>query len=130
MEKANILIVDDTPDNVRLLMEMLSERGYKVRPATSGAHALTTARLEPPDLILLDILMPDMDGLAFQAAAQQQGEKTPIVVLTADIQETTRRECQRLGATAIEYKPLSPLAAEPFLEMVERIIRSKGGATI
>jgi PAS domain S-box-containing protein len=60
--KTNILIVDDTPDNLRLLSKMLTEHGYKVRPAPSGAHALATTKKEIPDLILLDVLMPEMDG--------------------------------------------------------------------
>ena len=53
--RENILIVDDTPDNLRLLAKMLTDRGYKVRPAPSGTHALVTIRKELPDLILLDL---------------------------------------------------------------------------
>ena len=60
--EANILIVDDTPENLRLLMKILEEQGYEVRPASDGSHALSTAHTEPPDLILLDIRMPQMDG--------------------------------------------------------------------
>jgi len=58
----NILIVDDTPGNVLLLVRMLTERGYKPRPVLSGKLALQAARTEPPDLILLDITMPEMSG--------------------------------------------------------------------
>lgn len=125
-----ILIIDDSLFQRRSIRKILSQCPYEIQEATNGREGLEMLKSYQPDCVILDILMPDMDGLAFLAAAQQQGEKTPIVVLTADIQETTRRECQRLGAAAIEYKPLSPLAADPFLEMVERIIRSKGGATI
>ena len=60
--ETNILVVDDTPDNLRLLAGLLSGQGYIVRPAASGAHALAAAREEPPDLILLDVNMPEMDG--------------------------------------------------------------------
>ncbi len=59
---ANILIVDDTPANLRLLSKILTKQGYKVRPAPNGSHALTTVQKEVPDLILLDIMMPGMDG--------------------------------------------------------------------
>src|SRR6478609_405311 len=59
---ANILIVDDTPANLQVLAGMLKERGYKVRPVPSGRLALLAARHDPPDLILLDINMPDMNG--------------------------------------------------------------------
>ncbi len=60
--KGDILVVDDTPDNLRLLASMLTEQGYKVRKAINGQLALMAAQSAPPDLILLDINMPDMDG--------------------------------------------------------------------
>lgn len=60
--KADILIVDDLPDNLRLLSAMLTERGYKVRSAINGAIALMASQAAPPDLILLDINMPEMTG--------------------------------------------------------------------
>jgi two-component system, sensor histidine kinase and response regulator len=60
--KGNILIVDDTPDNLRLLSSTLTEHGYKVRSVINGAMALMGAQAAPPDLIVLDIKMPDMDG--------------------------------------------------------------------
>ncbi|MEK8017993.1 MAG: response regulator [Candidatus Parabeggiatoa sp.] len=60
--KASILVVDDTLANLRLLIRMLSQQGYQVRPASSGHQALLAAREEPPDLILLDIMMSNMDG--------------------------------------------------------------------
>ncbi len=59
---ANILVVDDTPANLQVLAGMLKDRGYKVRPVPSGKLALRAARRDPPDLILLDINMPDMNG--------------------------------------------------------------------
>lgn len=60
--KANILVVDDTPDNLRLLSTMLTQLGYEVRRVINGQTALKTAQAAPPDLILLDIMMPDMNG--------------------------------------------------------------------
>lgn len=58
----SILVVDDQPDNLRTLAAILSSEGYKVRKAVSGEIALDTACSQPPDLILLDIRMPQMDG--------------------------------------------------------------------
>lgn len=60
--EANILVVDDTPVNLRLLIDILSEQNYTVRPAVSGSQALSAVREELPDLILLDVKMPEMDG--------------------------------------------------------------------
>ena len=68
--KATILVVDDTPDNLRLLMGLLGKRGYKVRPAADAAYALSTARVEPPDLILLDIVMPEIEGYLATSSAK------------------------------------------------------------
>jgi CheY-like chemotaxis protein len=59
---SNLLVVDDTPDNLRLLSTMLSDKGYKVRAVINGEMALKAARSTPPDLILLDITMPQMNG--------------------------------------------------------------------
>ena len=58
----NILIVDDTPDNLRLLAGILSTRVYRVRPVSNGEHAMVSIRKESPDLILLGIMMPGLDG--------------------------------------------------------------------
>ena len=61
-DRKRLLIVDDTPDNIRLLSLMLSEEGYKVRKALNGKMALNSCSADPPDLVILDIKMPDMDG--------------------------------------------------------------------
>ena len=60
--KGNILVVDDTPANLRLLTDMLRDKGYTVRPVLSGMEALTAALNDPPDLVMLDVNMPEMDG--------------------------------------------------------------------
>lgn len=62
LSRGNILLVDDTPNNLRLLSAMLMDQGYDVRRVISGSMALKTAEANPPDLILLDIRMPDMNG--------------------------------------------------------------------
>ena len=61
-KQGRILVVDDNPANLRLLTDLLTESGYQVHPASSGKLALRFIQSTPPDLILLDILMPGMDG--------------------------------------------------------------------
>lgn len=81
----NILVVDDKPDNLRLLSAILSDHGYTVRKSLSGKMALNTIRQAPPDLILLDINMPDLDG--YQVCeilkADQQIQEIPIIFISA-----------------------------------------------
>jgi sigma-B regulation protein RsbU (phosphoserine phosphatase) len=83
--RGNILIVDDTPANLRLLSQMLGEHGYYVRPVPDGALALAAVRAEPPDLILLDVRMPEMDGYEvcerLKADARTQG--IPVIFISA-----------------------------------------------
>ncbi len=83
--KGNILIVDDTPENLRLLSNVLTERGYKVRSVINGAMALMGAKAAPPDLILLDINMPDMNGYEVCEAlkADEQTREIPVIFISA-----------------------------------------------
>jgi signal transduction histidine kinase len=83
--KENILVVDDTPDNVRLLMAMLSEQGYKVRKALNGQMALTACQMVLPDLILLDINMPEMNGyeVCQQLKAEDKTREVPVIFISA-----------------------------------------------
>jgi sigma-B regulation protein RsbU (phosphoserine phosphatase) len=80
-----ILIVDDTPANLRLLAQMLSERGYIVRAVTSGARALESLQVTPPNLILLDIRMPEMDGyeVCERIKEDPQTSDIPIIFISA-----------------------------------------------
>jgi signal transduction histidine kinase len=83
--KGDILIVDDTPANLRLLSGMLSEQGYKVRSVTSGQMALTAAKASSPDLILLDIKMPGMDGyeVCQRLKEREETHDVPIIFISA-----------------------------------------------
>ncbi|MGL4882794.1 MAG: EAL domain-containing protein [Waterburya sp.] len=82
---ANILVVDDIPDNLRILSASLTEKGYQVRCAKNGTMALITAKKNPPQLILLDIKMPDMDGyqVCKQLKADELTRDIPVIFLSA-----------------------------------------------
>jgi len=81
----NIVIVDDTPENLTVLRQILTEQGYRVRPALNGESALKTIHADLPDLILLDIVMPGMDG--FKVCAKLKADKTtrdiPVIFISA-----------------------------------------------
>jgi two-component system, sensor histidine kinase and response regulator len=82
---ANILVVDDTVENLRLLAGMLGAQGYEVRPVTSGRQALQAVERDPPDLILLDINMPEMNGYEVCTRLKQSPalKDVPVIFLTA-----------------------------------------------
>ena len=82
--RASILVVDDTPENLSLLCEMLRASDYRVRPVPSGPLALRAARADPPDLILLDIYMPEMSGFEMceRLKADPELAGIPVMILT------------------------------------------------
>ena len=104
---AIILIVDDTPDNVRLLSTILSEEGYQVRKALNGKRALATVQEFPPNLILLDVMMPEMNG--YQVCAQlKSSPKTssiPVIFLSALDDVVDKVKAFDVGAVDYITKP-------------------------
>ncbi|MEG4200983.1 response regulator [Microcoleus sp. Pol12A5] len=105
--KGNILIVDDLPQNLRFLTEVLTKEGYKVRCVTNGAMALRTVRNHPPDALLLDIQMPDMDGYQV-CEALKSDEKTsevPIIFLSALDQLFDKVKAFKVGGADYISKP-------------------------
>src|SRR3954471_12640593 len=88
-QPAGILVVDDTPANLQVLAGMLKDRGYKVRPVPGGKLALLAARRDPPDLILLDINMPEMNG--YEVCEHLKADDTlkgiPVIFISALTEE-------------------------------------------
>jgi signal transduction histidine kinase len=110
MKPANqksIVIVDDTPENLRLLTQILSEQGYRVRSAPNGERALATVRKESPDLILLDIVMPDMDGyeVCRQLKADPERKDIPVIFISALNEVFDKVTAFSIGAVDYITKP-------------------------
>ncbi|MGE5656908.1 MAG: response regulator [Actinomycetota bacterium] len=103
----NILIVDDTPDNLRLLSEMLSKRGYSVRSAISGSAAFMAVNTKLPDLILLDINMPHMNGyeVCNQLKANELTRDIPVLFLSAFNQAIDKVKAFQVGGLDYITKP-------------------------
>jgi len=109
-QKAIILVVDDTPDNLTLMSGLLKDN-YLVKVANSGARALKIAQSEtPPDLILLDIMMPEMDGyeVCRRLKADNKTRDIPIIFLTAKTEIIDETLGFELGASDYITKPISP----------------------
>ncbi|MEG3906128.1 response regulator [Microcoleus sp. B4-C5] len=108
--KGNILIVDDLPENLRFLTEILTKNGYKVRCVTNGAMALRTVRNHPPDAILLDIKMPDIDGYQVCEAlkSDENTSEIPIIFLSALDQVFDKVKAFKVGGVDYISKPFEP----------------------
>ncbi len=105
--KADILIVDDEPDNLRLLSTILQSQGYKVRQAINANIALKTLKLQPPDLILLDILMPEVDGyqLCQRLKSNSATTEIPVIFLSALSRGLDRKKGFLVGGADYLTKP-------------------------
>lgn len=115
-----ILIVDDSSFQRRTIRRALAQPGYQIVEASNGRQAMQLVSDEAPDCILTDLIMPDMDGLSALKAWQDAGLTTPVIVVTADIQESTRQECIKLGAWAFVNKPIKE---DEVRKAVERALR-------
>ncbi|MCT7985531.1 response regulator [Laspinema sp. A4] len=104
---ANILIVDDEPNNLRLLSDLLKKQGYKVRAVLSGEMALSAAKSHPPDLILLDIMMPDMDGYQVCHHLKNDSEtcQIPVIFVSAKDQGFDKVKAFAVGGVDYITKP-------------------------
>jgi DNA-binding response OmpR family regulator len=102
-----ILVVDDTASLRRMVASYLSQEGFRVLTAADGQEALMLARQEQPDLILLDLMMPNMGGYDFIRAYGKDGA-APIIILTARLEENDKVLGLELGADDYVTKPFSP----------------------
>src|SRR6476620_7474482 len=103
----NILVVDDKPDNVRLLSTILTERGYQVRKALNGQRALATVQEFPPTLILLDVMMPEMNGyeVCARLKASPKTSAIPVIFLSALDDDLDKVKAFDVGAVDYITKP-------------------------
>jgi two-component system, OmpR family, alkaline phosphatase synthesis response regulator PhoP len=103
----SVLVVDDQPEIVRIVRDYLERAGFSVLTAADGAAAVVVARRDKPDLIVLDLTLPTMDGLDVARALRREGE-VPIIMLTARTEEADRVSGLELGADDYVTKPFSP----------------------
>jgi two-component system, OmpR family, response regulator ResD len=111
--RASVLVVEDEPTIAEVVARYLERAGYEARVALDGERALALAAERPPDLVVLDLMLPRIDGLEVMRRLRHQGERdhhrTPaIILLTAKGEETDRVVGLRLGADDYVVKPFSP----------------------
>jgi twitching motility two-component system response regulator PilH len=124
---ALVMIVDDSPTEVHVMKTALEKHGYETISAMSGSECISLAREMRPDLILMDVVMPDVNG--FQATRTLTRDPTtrsiPVVMVTTKSQETDRIWGLRQGAVDYIVKPVTPTA---LIAKAEEVLNRAGGS--
>ncbi len=125
--KATILYVEDNPDNRMLVRRILLSEDYALLEAKDGSEALNVLKNEHPDLILMDINMPDMDGYTLTATikAMPGFERTPILALTANVMRGDKEKTLEAGCDGYIQKPLD---IDQLIREVERFLLRRTNA--
>jgi DNA-binding response OmpR family regulator len=123
MARIKILVVDDDKKTTELVKLYLEKDGYRVLAAYDGLQALELARQKQPDLMVLDLMLPGLDGLDVCRVLRGEGNKVPIIMLTAKTTETDKLVGLDLGADDYVTKPFSP---RELLARVRAVLRRVG----
>ena len=125
MDKPSILVVDDEPDNFDVIEALLSSQNYQLHYAASGQEAIASLELFQPDVILLDVMMPGMDGIAVcqHIRSLTQWKAIPIIMVTALIAKEDLAKCLEAGANDFLSKPINSLEFRARLKSMLRIKR-------
>ncbi len=128
---AKILVVDDDPDILEAVTLILESQGYSVVTARNGSEGLAALKAEEPDLMVLDLLMPKMDGFAvcnkLQTPEWSKYRETPILVLTSVREEASRRRYELETGTELDVDDYleKPMATEVLLERVSKLVKKR-----
>jgi len=114
-----ILTIDDARFQRGQMVRMLTEMGHTVTEAVNGQDGFMTMLQDVPDAVICDLLMPVLDGFALLALVQKHQIEIPVVIVSADVQESSREECMRLGARAFLNKPCKREDLEKVLKTLE-----------
>ena len=125
-ERAIILYIEDNRDNRSLVRRVLESEGYAVLEAANAEDALTSMRIGSPDLILMDINMPGMDGytLTAQIKSMPDYSRIPIIAMTANVMRGDRERSLEAGCDGYIQKPID---IDILSQQIERFIRMKNG---
>jgi two-component system alkaline phosphatase synthesis response regulator PhoP len=124
-----ILLIDDEPEIVEISRDYFKAAGYDVVTAHNGLNGLQTARREKPDLIVLDLMMPEMDGLDFCRTIRRESD-VPIIMLTARVEETDKLIGLEIGADDYITKPFSPRELVARAKVILRRVAGDSNAEI
>jgi len=115
----NILTIDDARFQRGQMVRMLTDMGHAVTEAVNGQDGFMNMLQDVPDVVICDLLMPVLDGFALLALVQKHQIEIPVIIVSADVQESSREECMRLGARAFLNKPCKREDLEKVLKTIE-----------
>jgi CheY-like chemotaxis protein len=119
-----ILIVEDDLNSAKLLRDVLTFRGYSIIEATNGKDGIAMIKAEKPDLILMDVQMPVMDGISVikSLKADSDFSTTPVLFVTADVMKSTNETLRGIGANDVIAKPID---IPHFIQTVEKYLKGE-----
>ncbi len=101
------MVIDDSDFQRRVVCKVVKNEGHTLHEGANGLQGLFRIATYWPDCILVDLVMPRVDGFGVLAAIQKNNIDIPVIVITADVQDTTRQQCKDLGAYAFINKPIN-----------------------
>jgi DNA-binding response OmpR family regulator len=118
--------VEDEPEMIDLIRLILGRRGFEVKGAAGGIEGLKMIRKDPPDLVLLDLMMPDMDGWEVyqQMKADEKTKNIPVIVVTAKAQSIDR--VLGLHIAKVDDYITKPFSPQDLMNSVDKVLKSKG----
>lgn len=119
---AKILIIDDANFTRTFLKRMVVKFGHEVIEATNGREGIEKVFSDKPDIVLIDMLMPEMDGVELLTLMRETHEDVPVIVVSANIQETMKEQCIGLGVSMFFGKPPNK---EKLQEAIEKILNKE-----
>ena len=119
---ALILVIDDSSYQRRIIRRFVESQGHQVIEAGNGREGLEMITTHAPDCILLDLIMPETNGFELLETLQKQQSKIPAVVISADVQTSTHKQCKDLGAAAVVNKPVDQ---QELYKILAQILGSK-----
>ena len=102
---ARALIVDDSLFQRRNVRRILKNEGHEILEASDGAEAMGIIDSDDPDFVVLDLLMPNVDGIGVLTSLSDRMSSPTVIVLTSDVQDSTKKQCLNLGASMVMNKP-------------------------
>ena len=118
---ALVLITDDAAFTRRMIRKAFKDTDHVILEASNGKECLEMLDTHSPDCLILDLLMPELDGFGVLEALKKRGSKLPVIVLSADIQDSVRQQCLELGAVKMLKKP--PKGAQ-ILEAIDQALNN------